>query len=207
MKVILVLIFILLLVPTIILALEPFCGNSTFASCSSDSDCAAGGCSGQICEKIGEGTITPCIFMECFSASNYRLSCQCIDNKCQFGYQNSTPFLNPSSGCEYLFWFDDTHRECRYEQFCGLYMYATLRTFETLEECQSALNNVTTTTLPTTLPIITLLKGIYGFLMSFNPIILLILGIILILVAKLAKFVGVILIILALIHLFLIFIQ
>jgi eight-cysteine-cluster-containing protein len=202
MKAIFVLIFILLLLPTIF-ALEPFCGDSTFASCSSDSDCAAGGCSGQICERKGEGTITTCEFRECYSASNYGLSCQCIEDKCQWGYQNRTPFLNPSPGCEYLFWFDDTHRECSYKQFCGLYMYATLRTFETLEECQIALGNVTTTTLPTISPIITLLKGIYGFLMSLNPIILLILGIILILISKLARFVGIVLIILALIYLFL----
>ncbi|MFH8119420.1 MAG: eight-cysteine-cluster domain-containing protein [Candidatus Aenigmatarchaeota archaeon] len=72
------------------LALEPFCGWSTYSFCLSDSDCKPGGCSGQVCEKIGEGTVTTCEFRECYVAENYNLSCQCINFKCQWYYTNKT---------------------------------------------------------------------------------------------------------------------
>lgn len=132
---------------------EPFCGNSTFAYCNSDSDCQTNGCSGEICGRQGEGGVTPCIFRDCYAASNYSLSCQCIDNRCQWGNQSRVP-ISP-----------------------------------------------TTTTISSLMDKV---KGIYNFLISFNPIVLLILGVILILAAKLAKFVGIILIIIALIGLLLI---
>lgn len=140
---------------------EPFCGTSTFGQCNSNSDCEAGGCSGEVCEAKGEGTITPCIYRECYEASNYNLSCQCISNKCQWGYQDQTPFST------------------------------------------TTVPSVTTTTAPSSVSGIVM--GVYSFLASFNPILLLILGVILILAAKLAKFVGIVLIILALIGLLLFF--
>ena len=61
----------------------------------------------------------------------------------------------------------------------------------------------TTTTSPFQLP--TSLSGVYSFLVSINPILLVILGVALILFSKLAKFVGIVLIIIALIHLFFMF--
>lgn len=85
-------IFILLFFFQSVLAFQSFCGWSTYASCSKDSDCQAGGCSGQVCERIGEGTMTTCEFKECYVAENYNLTCQCINNKCQWGYQNKTPY-------------------------------------------------------------------------------------------------------------------
>ena len=47
--------------------------------------------------------------------------------------------------------------------------------------------------------------SIYSFLVSVNPILLIILGVVLVLVSKLAKFVGVVLIIIAIIHLIFLF--
>ncbi|MFW6383292.1 MAG: hypothetical protein ACOCZQ_01470 [Nanoarchaeota archaeon] len=44
--------------------------------------------------------------------------------------------------CEELYYFDDTMDECDYEEFCGVYMYEGLRTFETEEECKEALEEV-----------------------------------------------------------------
>lgn len=49
--------------------------------------------------------------------------------------------------------------------------------------------------------IVNTLKGVFSFLTSINPFILLIFGIILVIVSKLAKFVGIILIIFAIIYL------
>ena len=130
------------------LALEPFCGWSTYSPCSKDSDCQAGGCSGQVCEKRGEGTVTTCEFRDCYIAENYNLTCQCINNQCQWGYQDKTPFVGQ----------------------------------------ESSINK---------------LKIVFSSFIKINPIILLVLGIILILVAKLAKFVGIVLVILAIIGLLL----
>jgi len=154
MKKIFILFVIFLLFP-LAFALEPFCGTSTLASCSSDSDCQKGGCSGQVCGRKGEEIVTSCEWRECYAAENYNLSCLCINNKCQWGYENRTPF-----------------------------------------------KPITTST-----SITITVKGVYNSLTSLNPLILLIFGIILILVAKLAKFIGIILIIFALIYLFLVFLK
>ena len=62
-----------------------------------------------------------------------------------------------------------------------------------------------TSTQTTTFPFSGSLKGIYSFLTSVNPILLIILGIVLLLVGKLAKFVGIVLIIIAIIHLLFLF--
>jgi eight-cysteine-cluster-containing protein len=129
-------------------ALETFCGWSTYGFCLRDSDCQAGGCSGQVCERKGEETITTCEWKDCYRAEDYNLTCQCINNQCQWGYQDKTPFAKQES---------------------------KLASF----------------------------KSIFYGLITINPIILLVLGIILILVAKLAKFVGIVLIILAIIALIL----
>ncbi|MEM5869765.1 MAG: eight-cysteine-cluster domain-containing protein [Candidatus Aenigmatarchaeota archaeon] len=126
-------------------ALQPFCGWSTYSSCSKDSDCQVGGCSGQVCERVNEGTITTCEFRECYIAKNYNLTCQCINNKCQWGYSNKTAFAE-----------------------------------------QPKINKI---------------KSVFFSIIAPNPILLLIFGIILVLVAKLAKFIGILLIILGLIGL------
>ncbi|HJX05516.1 MAG TPA: hypothetical protein VJ461_02310, partial [Candidatus Nanoarchaeia archaeon] len=44
-------------------------------------------------------------------------------------------------GCELLWWFDNEHRECSQKDFCGLYMYQGLQTFETKESCLAALGS------------------------------------------------------------------
>lgn len=43
-------------------------------------------------------------------------------------------------GCQNLWWFDNGHKFCQQGKWCGAYMYLGLRTFETKEECESALN-------------------------------------------------------------------
>lgn len=70
--------------------------------------------------------------------------------------------------------------------------------------------NITTTTtstisFPFTIGLPTNLAGIYSFLTSINPILLIILGIVLIFASTLAKYVGIVLIIIAIIHLFFLF--
>ncbi|MEM4359910.1 MAG: eight-cysteine-cluster domain-containing protein [Candidatus Bilamarchaeaceae archaeon] len=64
---------------------ERFCGWSTYGSCSSDSDCRVGGCSGQVCQsKYEESVITTCEYRECYNARAYGLSCECIAGRCQW---------------------------------------------------------------------------------------------------------------------------
>jgi hypothetical protein len=66
---------------------------------------------------------------------------------------------------------------------------------------QNATNQTTTFKIPTSL------KGVYSFLVSANPVLLIIFGLILIFVSKLAKFVGIVLIIIAVIHLLFLFLK
>ncbi|RLJ05404.1 MAG: hypothetical protein DRP18_03150 [Candidatus Aenigmatarchaeota archaeon] len=61
---------------------EKFCGWSTYAKCKTDADCETGGCSGQVCEGKGEGTITTCEMRDCYNRQGYK--CKCIDGKCQW---------------------------------------------------------------------------------------------------------------------------
>ena len=41
--------------------------------------------------------------------------------------------------CEWLWWYDDDHQYCQYDEFCGMYMYKGLYVFETKEECEKSL--------------------------------------------------------------------
>ena len=43
------------------------------------------------------------------------------------------------SGCKNLYWFDDTTKVCGQKQFCGMYMYLGLQTFESKTQCENAL--------------------------------------------------------------------
>jgi len=62
-----------------------FCGWSTNGPCSSDSDCIAGGCSGQVCQsKHEEPIVTTCEYRECYNAQSYGLSCRCINQRCEW---------------------------------------------------------------------------------------------------------------------------
>ena len=65
-----------------ILISEEFCGWSTYAKCKTDVDCNMGGCSGEVCEGKGEGTITDCMWRDCYNVTGYE--CKCIDDKCQW---------------------------------------------------------------------------------------------------------------------------
>lgn len=46
--------------------------------------------------------------------------------------------------CKKLWWFDDKSTSCQQKQFCGAYMYQTLRTFENESDCKEGLNSKTT---------------------------------------------------------------
>jgi len=66
-------------------------GNATFkilspgGECTSDSDCATGGCSGEVCGRKGEveKIVTPCVYplwYECFQLT----SCGCVNGTCSW---------------------------------------------------------------------------------------------------------------------------
>jgi len=64
---------------------EPFCGRSTEGTCAGDGDCAAGGCSGQVCGSLNEEpSITTCDYRDCYNAAKYNLSCKCLSGKCKW---------------------------------------------------------------------------------------------------------------------------
>ncbi|MCU0665272.1 MAG: hypothetical protein MUC50_23460, partial [Myxococcota bacterium] len=42
--------------------------------------------------------------------------------------------------CASLYWFDDETTECAQKEFCGDYMYESLRTFDTLQACEAAIS-------------------------------------------------------------------
>jgi len=55
------------------------------AECAVDSDCSAGGCSGQVCtaKEKAKGLITTCEWKEEYSCLKLT-SCSCINDKCQW---------------------------------------------------------------------------------------------------------------------------
>jgi len=60
-----------------------FCGRSTNGTCSRDSDCMTGGCSGQVCQSAAEPpVITTCEYRTCYDASAFRVTCGCEGGKC-----------------------------------------------------------------------------------------------------------------------------
>ncbi|NQE05307.1 hypothetical protein C5S32_05495 [ANME-1 cluster archaeon GoMg1] len=50
-----------------------------------------------------------------------------------------TPTKNVTEECKTLWYFDEQSVKCQQDEFCGLYMYKGLHTFETEEECKAAL--------------------------------------------------------------------
>jgi len=60
----------------------------------------------------------------------------------------SCPTIQPLA-CKMLWWFDDTNKVCNQKEFCGTYMYYGLRTFDTKEQCASALGSTACPQLPT----------------------------------------------------------
>lgn len=62
-----------------------FCGTSSLASCSSDSDCVKGGCSGQLCYgKSEQPGATTCEWKDCYDDTKYGVTCGCSAGKCQW---------------------------------------------------------------------------------------------------------------------------
>jgi|GEM_PF-6117628 len=57
--------------------------------------------------------------------------------------ENSNSGQNNNSGCKQLYWFDDTNKNCEQKQFCGMYMYQNLQTFDSKEACLAGINNTT----------------------------------------------------------------
>ncbi|MDP3918953.1 MAG: eight-cysteine-cluster domain-containing protein [Nanoarchaeota archaeon] len=65
--------------------MEDFCGVSGGGECETAADCAATGCSGQVCLGVHEeGVITTCEWTECYDASRYGLGCGCVEGQCQW---------------------------------------------------------------------------------------------------------------------------
>ncbi|MBI5798089.1 eight-cysteine-cluster domain-containing protein [Candidatus Woesearchaeota archaeon] len=62
-----------------------FCGTSSLADCSRNSDCAVGGCSSQICQSASaEPSVSTCEYRDCYDAQAAGVSCGCFSGKCQW---------------------------------------------------------------------------------------------------------------------------
>ncbi len=62
---------------------DGFCGWSTGALCTTDQDCTASGCSGQVCTSVASGGVmTTCEWRECYDSKAYNVSCACVNNQC-----------------------------------------------------------------------------------------------------------------------------
>lgn len=82
--------------------------------------------------------------------------------------------------CKNLWWKDETHSTCSQKQFCGMYMYRGLQTFESQSECQG--REVIPTAAPTSAPrpvdfivesrpwYIRMFESIRNFFGSFFPV-------------------------------------
>jgi eight-cysteine-cluster-containing protein len=63
---------------------DVFCGWSTYHECESNGDCAAGGCSGQVCGGVNEDLTTTCEYKDCYNADKFGAFCECYEGKCRW---------------------------------------------------------------------------------------------------------------------------
>lgn len=60
--------------------------------------------------------------------------CKCENKKCVWKQGES------NLSCKNLYWFDNENKECEQKEFCGVYLYQGLQTFESKTQCEKALN-------------------------------------------------------------------
>jgi eight-cysteine-cluster-containing protein len=66
-------------------ASDGFCGDSSYAHCSSDSDCVADGCCMEACVSLEEVVLCFwCDWRDCYDAGKYGLACTCVNGECQW---------------------------------------------------------------------------------------------------------------------------
>ncbi len=68
-----------------------------------------------------------------------------IDYKCPEGCLNGACIgndINDTTGCVSLYYIDNSNKNCEQKDFCGMYMYRGLQTFEDRTECQNALEKI-----------------------------------------------------------------
>lgn len=61
---------------------EEFCGWNSDFPCKIDSECKAGGCSGQVCGGAKEQIFSTCEFKECYNPGE--LKCKCLESICKW---------------------------------------------------------------------------------------------------------------------------
>ncbi|MFA4999101.1 MAG: DUF5667 domain-containing protein, partial [Candidatus Paceibacterota bacterium] len=62
-----------------------------------------------------------------------------ISNSVMTGLNVTPSNTSQTAGCNNLWWFDSSTKICQQKQFCGMYMYFGLYTFESKEECEKGL--------------------------------------------------------------------
>jgi len=115
--------------------------KSEYNFCTKDSDCGIVLTEENTCANSSR-PVTGCGGPGCHInySPNPADYCKCINKKC-FGItttNSSVPVY--TSGCKSLYWIDNDNKNCSQKQFCGMYMYLGLQTFEDKEICLKTVN-------------------------------------------------------------------
>jgi hypothetical protein len=63
------------------------------------------------------------------------------DYLCPNGCKDDACIESSATVCKNLFWFDADNKSCGQKEFCGVYMYLGLQTFESKTQCEKAAGN------------------------------------------------------------------
>ncbi len=135
-------------------------------SCSQNSDCAIKDvhkCCGANFECVNKNAFTypdfvraQCEKEEVSSTCNVNMpkACACYNSKCiedasggpicgngicEYPYECSKD-CDKNTDCKNLYWIDNENMECGQKEFCGMYMYQGLQTFESKGQCKKAVD-------------------------------------------------------------------
>ncbi|MFA5383028.1 MAG: hypothetical protein WC356_07710 [Candidatus Micrarchaeia archaeon] len=86
------------------------------------------------------------VFLMLFGCTLFEDASKDLENKANTKIQDETDKNIETNDekleCENRYWFDDDSTECGYKEFCGMYMYQSLRTFDNLEDCEEELAEI-----------------------------------------------------------------
>jgi hypothetical protein len=105
------------------------------------SDVRGGGCGAFFDRCVNETTLVEYSCNKTYSFHNsneavhtyYDCKNGCVNGACKSETEDV-------SGCKSLYWFDNSNKSCGLKEFCGMYMYLGLQTFESKTQCEKSLS-------------------------------------------------------------------